>query len=84
MRWSWIVLAAIAGAGCKERPVECQRLRQCCAAVAATGAEVEDVRVACTRKDDDDATLCRRRLEQVQTLVPAAATEEACRLPAAP
>lgn len=66
-------------ASCKDRPVECQRLRQCCERAAALG-DIEEVRVACTRRDDDDAVLCRRRLEDVQR-IPQVATEEACRMP---
>ncbi|MGZ3455617.1 MAG: hypothetical protein ACXVEF_38785 [Polyangiales bacterium] len=66
--------------GCKDRPLECQRLRQCCERAQAIG-DPEEVRMACTRKEDDDAVICRRRLEDVQRAVPQVATEEACRAP---
>jgi hypothetical protein len=74
------VLLSLASASCKERPVECQRLRQCCAKAQALG-DVEEVRVACTRKEDDDAVICLRRLEEVQRSVPQVAMEDVCRSP---
>ena len=77
-----VVTAVVLASACRERPEECQRLRQCCSAAESTGAELETVRVACTRKDDDQATLCRRRLEEVVSAVPALAGSEQCRLPA--
>lgn len=73
-------LLAMASASCRDRPVECQRLRQCCARAQALG-DVEEVRVACTRKEDDDAVICLRRLEEVQRSIPQVANEEACRAP---
>ena len=66
------------------RPMECQKLRQCCDAAQASGAEMETLRVQCTRKDDDDAVLCRRRLDDVLGLLPALADSDACRMPTAP
>ena len=68
------------GAARKERPVECQRLRRASRAQAQALGDVEEVRVACTRKEDDDAVICLRRLEEVQRL-PQVAMEEACRTP---
>jgi hypothetical protein len=73
-------LLVMASASCKDRPVECQRLRQCCARAQALG-DAEEVRVACTRKEDDDAVICLRRLEEVQRSIPQVANEEACRAP---
>ncbi len=70
------------GADCsKSRPVECQRLRQCCAAAGQSGSEaLEAVRVQCTRQDDDQAALCQRRLDEVKAAVPSVAMDPACRL----
>lgn len=67
--------------GChSERAPSCQRLRQCCA-VAAQAGEIEEVRVACTRLDDDQGTLCERRLAQVVAAMPKLADEAQCRWP---
>jgi len=67
--------------GChSERAASCQRLRQCCA-VAAQSGEIEEVRVACTRLDDDQGTLCERRLAQVVAAMPKLAEEAQCRWP---
>jgi hypothetical protein len=63
-----------------DRPVECQRLRQCCTAASGSGAEVETVRVACTRVEESDAVLCRRRLEEVVAAVPGMESRPECRL----
>ncbi len=76
-----LLLALLLTSGCRERPEECQRLRQCCSAAQASGSEIETVRTACMRKDDDQATLCRRRLEEVVTALPSMADNEQCRLP---
>jgi hypothetical protein len=75
-----LVLLSLTGVSCKDRPVECQRLRQCCAKAQSLG-DVEEVRVACTRKEDDDAVICLRRLEEVQRSVPQVAMEDVCRAP---
>lgn len=64
------------------RPTECQKLRQCCSRAQETNAELEVVRVQCTRKDDDDAVLCKRRLDDVIAAVPSLSDDEACRIPA--
>ncbi|MBI2392488.1 MAG: hypothetical protein HYV09_23085 [Deltaproteobacteria bacterium] len=78
-----VVVAALAGCH-GSRPLECQKLRQCCAAAQATGSDVETVRVSCTRKDDDDAVLCRRRLDDVVNAMPSLSDHEDCRMPAKP
>lgn len=76
-----LALAGGVAPGChSERAPACQRLRQCCA-VAAQGGDIEEVRVACTRLDDDQATLCERRLAQVVTAMPKLADEAQCRWP---
>ena len=64
-----------------ERPRECQILRQCCAAAGASGGEVETVRVQCTRKDDHDPVLCRRRFEEVIAALPQLADHDDCKMP---
>lgn len=74
-------LVAVLSSCRDERPAECQRLRQCCQAASATGAELEPVRVACTRVEESDAAICRRRLEQVQAAAPGVADRPECRLP---
>jgi hypothetical protein len=80
-----LVLLALAlaslGTDCsKSRPMECQKLRQCCAVAQGTGAEVEGIRVACTRQDDDQAAICLRRLDEVKAAVPSIAYDPACRV----
>ncbi len=75
------VLVAASLSACRDaRPAECQRLRQCCQAASASGVDLEPVRVACTRPEDD-AVLCRRRLEEVQVAAPSVGTSPECRLP---
>lgn len=64
------------------RPMECQKLRQCCSHATEAHSEIEVVRVQCTRKDDDDAVLCKRRLDDVVAALPSLADDEACRIPA--
>jgi len=76
-----LVVAIALASACRERPEECQRLRQCCSAAAAAGNALESVRVACTRKDDDQAALCRRRLEEVVSAAPSLEGNEQCRMP---
>lgn len=79
------VAGTVVISGCHgNRPLECQRLRQCCAAAQASGSDVETVRVSCTRKDDDDAVICRRRLDEVVNAMPSLADREECRIGAQP
>lgn len=69
--------------GCHgSRPMECQKLRQCCDAAHTANPDLETVRVQCTRKDDNDAVLCKRRLDDVVAAMPSLADDEACRVPA--
>jgi hypothetical protein len=79
-----LVFASSIGACHGDRPRECQKLRQCCDAVRQTGADMEPFRVPCTRKDDDDAVLCRRRLDDVVQALPSMADHEDCRMPSSP
>lgn len=77
-----LVVPVLVALGCHgNRPMECQKLRQCCAEARSKEAEIETVRVQCTRKDDNDAVLCRRRIEDVIAAMPSLADDEACRLP---
>jgi hypothetical protein len=78
-----VLITILLASACRERPEECQRLRQCCTAAQSSGNDLETVRMACTRKDDDQAMLCRRRLEEVVSAVPSLADSEQCRLPPA-
>jgi hypothetical protein len=77
-----VLFALPAASGCHgHRPLECQMLRQCCDVARSTNSEVETVRVQCTRKDDDDAVLCKRRLDDVVGALPSLEGDEACRIP---
>jgi len=77
-----LLLLLLLLAGCRnDRPVECQRLRQCCDAASALHLDLEEVRVACTRKEDNDRVLCERRLAQVTASMPTLVDREECRLP---
>ena len=75
-----IVASVALLASCNENPRECQRLRQCCDFARASGYDIEPVRVQCTRKDDDQATLCARRLDEVRAALPKLEDQEECRL----
>lgn len=76
----WMLLVLLAGCH-NPRPLECQRLKQCCAAAAGSGAESETIRAACMRKDDSDATQCRQLLEQVRSDVPGITDRDECKVP---
>jgi len=77
-----MVLSGIVAPGCRnDRPVECQKLRQCCDAAKSLNLDAEAVRVACTRKEDNDAVLCERRLSEVTASMPTLVDREECRLP---
>ncbi len=92
LRWSLLVVSFLAVSptmlgigGCRnERPEECQRFRQCCAEAQSANGELETIRVTCARKDDNDAVICRRRLEEVVTQLPSLSDSPACRLPPPP
>ncbi len=73
----WLVLAACHN----PRPLECQRLKQCCSAAQGSSADSEAVRAACMRKDDSDATQCKQYLEQVRAEVPGMSDRDECKLP---
>lgn len=76
-----LALASLGTDCSKSRPMECQKLRQCCAVAGQSGSEaLEAVRVQCTRQDDDQATLCLRRLDEVKQAVPSVALDPACRV----
>ena len=83
MRFFVIALAVALLSACHgDRPKECQKLRQCCAHAKELNQDLEVVRVQCTRKEDDDAVICRRRLDDVVAASPSLADDEACRMPA--
>ncbi len=73
---------ALAMPGCRsERAPACQRLRQCCAVAAQSGSDIEEIRVSCTRLEDDQGAVCERRLSQVVGALPKLAEEAQCRWP---
>jgi hypothetical protein len=76
----WMLLLAIAGCH-NPRPIECQRLKQCCSAAGSSGSESETVRAACMRKDDSDALQCKQLLDQVRSDVPGMADRDECKVP---
>ena len=75
------VLCISLGACHSERAPACQRLRQCCAIAAQSGGDIEEVRVSCTRLEDDQGAVCERRLSQVVGALPKLAEEAQCRWP---
>lgn len=77
-----LAFALVSVAGCHNpRPLECQRLKQCCSVAQASASESETVRVACMRKDDSDGALCKQYLEQVRSDVPGMSDRDECRPP---
>jgi hypothetical protein len=75
-----LAVGALPPTGCRERPPECQRLRQCCDLAKQQGLEIDLVRVQCTRPDDNDAVLCSRRLDEVKAAFPTISDLPECRL----
>ncbi len=82
LRRAWLLLCLLLVDCRNERPIECQKLRQCCDLAKQNGHDLEPVRVPCTRLDDNDPVLCARRLEEVKTAVPASISDmPECKLP---